>query len=110
MPFWRDPKPRSNMRADEIQAAAVARAGKKIEAGFEPVVEAVGDLDRLVPRVIGRNRTVVSLFRSPRCKVIVQFNHRNTARNGLRSVNLDFIVVLRASDRREENDEGQGEQ
>ena len=49
MPLGRDAKARANMRTDEIQAAAVTRAGEDVESGFEPVIEAMGDFDRFVP-------------------------------------------------------------
>ena len=93
------------MRAHEIQATASPGAGENIESGFEPVVEPVSDLDCLVPGVIGRQRTVVSLLRSFGSEVVVQLDHGHTARNRFRSVNLDFIVILAASDHREETDE-----
>src|SRR5258708_26714859 len=102
MPFFRHPKTRSNMRAHEIQTTAIAGAGKDIEAGFKPVVEAVSDLDGLVPGVIRRQGAVAGLLRSFSGEVVVQLNHRHTARNGFRSIDLDFIIALAVSDRGEE--------
>ena len=54
MPFRRHAKARSNMCADKIPAAAMARAGEYVESRFKPIVKAVGDFDRLVPGMIRR--------------------------------------------------------
>jgi hypothetical protein len=97
------------MSAHEIQAAAVARAGKKIEPGFEPFVKAMSNFDRLVPRVIGRQSAVVSFLRAFGGEVVVQLDHGHPAGNGLRSVDLDFVVVLGVSSRGEDADEGAAE-
>ncbi len=105
MPFGRDAKARANMRADEIQATANARAGEDVESGFKPIVEAVRDLDRLVPGVIRGQRAVVSLLRPFRGEVIVQLDHGDAARDGFRAVDLDLIVILSVDgkSREEEN-------
>ena len=94
MPLWRNPKARPNVRADIIQSAAVASAGEDVEAGLEPIVEAVGDLDRLVPCMVRRQCAVLSLLCAFRCEIIMQLDHRDAAGNGFRAVNLDFIIVL----------------
>src|SRR2546426_44284 len=64
MPFRRNAKARSNMRADKVPAAAMARAGEYVEPGFKPIVKAVGDFDGLVPGMIRRQSAIVSRFRS----------------------------------------------
>ena len=104
MPLGRDAKARANMRADEIQAAAVARAGEDVESGFEPVIEAMGDFDRLVPGVIRGQRAVASLLRALRGEVIVQLDHGHAARDGFRAVDLDLVVFLGTSQRSEHAD------
>ena len=104
MPFGRDAKARANMRADEIQAAAIARAGENVESGFEPAIETVGDFDRLVPGVIRGQRAVVSLFRALCGEVIVQLEHGHAALDGFRSVDLDLVVFLGPSERSEQAD------
>ena len=90
-------------------AAAVARAGENIEASFEPVVESVRDFDRLVPRGIRRQRAVVRPFRSPGGKVVMQLDHRHAARDGFRTVNLDFVVFLSAGQRSDQADRREDE-
>ncbi len=97
MPFGRDAKARANMRADEIQATATARAGEDVESGFKPIVEAVRDLDRLVPGVIRGQRAVVSLLRPLHGEVIVQLDHGDAARDGFRAVDLELVVILTTS-------------
>ena len=104
MPLGRDAKAWANVRADEVQAAAIARAGEDIESGFEPVIEAVGDFNRLVPGVIRGQRAVVSLLRSLRGEVIVQLDHGDAARDGFGAVDLDLVVVLTTSQRSEQTD------
>src|SRR5207245_251955 len=104
MPFGRYAKARANMRADEIQATATARAGEDVESGFEPIVEAVRDLDRLVPGVIRGQRAVVSLLRPFRGEVIVQLDYGDAALDGFRAVDLDLVVILTRSQRSEQTD------
>src|ERR1700680_374193 len=107
MPLWRHAKARANMRTDEVRAAAIARAGEDVESGFEPVVEAVGNLNRLVPGMIRGQCTVVSLLRSLRCKVIVQLDHGHAARDGFRAIDLDFVVVLSVHGKRRQEENKQ---
>src|SRR6266446_6222634 len=104
MPLGRNAKARANVRADEIQAAAIARAGEDVKAGFEPVVEAMGNFDRLVPGVIRGQCAVVSVLRSLRGEVIVQLDHGHAARNGFRAIDLDLVVALSPNQRREQAD------
>src|SRR3989442_2964629 len=97
MPFRRNAKARSNMRADKVPAAAMARAGEYVEPGFKPIVKAVGDFDGLVPGMMRRQSAIVSLFRSVRREVVVQLDHRHTTRNCFRRINLDFVILLSMS-------------
>jgi len=46
------------MIADPVDALAVVRGGKDVEAGFEPVGEAVRNLDGLVELMIGGKGSV----------------------------------------------------
>ena len=94
MPLGRDTKARPDVRAGIIPSAAVASAGEDVEAGLEPIIEAVGDLDRLVPRMVRRQRVVVSLLCAFRREIIMQLDHRDAAGHGFRAVNLDFVIVL----------------
>ncbi len=114
MPLWRNSKARPNVRADIIPSAAVACAGEDIEAGFEPIVEAVGDLDRLVPGVMRWQRAVDGFLRAFRSEVVVQFDHCDAAWDCLRAIDLDLVIVLRLNCRvnaegRDENDENEFE-
>jgi len=95
MPFRRHTKARPNVRADEIQTAAVAGAGEDVEAGFEPFVKAVRDFDRLMPGMIRRQRAIASLLRAFRCEVVVQLDHCDAARHSFRAIDLDLVIVLR---------------
>jgi hypothetical protein len=71
MPLWRYAKTRPNMRAHEIQTAAIASTGKNIEPRFEPIVEAVSDFDLFVSRLINRKIYIISLTVSFKGKVVV---------------------------------------
>src|SRR5204862_6798781 len=97
MPFRRHAKARSNMRANKIPAAAMARAGEDVESGFKPIVEAVGDFDRLVPGMIRWQSAVIGLLRPIGREVIVWLDHRHATRNCFRRINLDFVIVLSMS-------------
>ena len=97
------------MRADEIPAAAIARAGENIESRFEPIVKAVRDLDRLVPGMMSRQRTVGGPLSSPGGEVVVQLDHRHTARDRFRAIDLDLIVVLGARESGAQTDGDKGE-
>src|SRR2546425_7510142 len=97
MPFRRHAKAWSNMRADKVPAAAMARAGEDVEAGFKPIVKAMCDFVSLVPGMIRRQSAIVSLFRSVRREVVVQLDHRHATRNGFRRINLDFVILLSTS-------------
>src|SRR5207253_2573231 len=93
-PLWRYPKARPDVRADIIPSAAIARAGEDVKAGLEPIVEPMRDLDRLVPRVIRRQRATVGLLRALGSKVIMQLEHRDAAGNSFRTIDLNFVIVL----------------
>ena len=85
------------MRAAVIPAAAIARAGEDVEAGFEPLVEAVRNLDRLMPGMMRWQSAVGGGLCALRGEIVMQLDHRNAARHGFRSIDLDFIIVLRAN-------------
>src|SRR6266404_9375591 len=94
MPFWRNAKTRPDVRACVIPSTAVSRAGENIESGLEPIVKAMRDLDRLVPRMIRRQGAVTRLSGALRGKVVMQLDHGDAARNSFGTVNLDLVIVL----------------
>src|SRR5713101_3901068 len=51
-PFLGYSEARADVVADPLKSTAIAFIGKNVEAGFEPVREAVGNLDGFVFRVI----------------------------------------------------------
>jgi|SRR5882724_1112656 len=63
IPFRRDAHTRAYVIADPVDALSVVLGSKNVEAGFEPVREAVSDFDGFVELVI---RGVHAIFRSLR--------------------------------------------
>src|SRR5256885_1097869 len=82
------------MIADPVEALAVVRRGEDVEAGFEPVSEAVRNLDSLVELVIGGKGSVGGGFRALKCKVAVEFDHGVAGFDGLVRIYLNFVIVL----------------
>jgi hypothetical protein len=50
-----------------------------------------------MPGMMRRQRAVGGCLRAFRGEVVMQFDHRDTARHGLRSIDLDLVIVLRAN-------------
>src|SRR6267142_5643967 len=53
VPFFRNAKARAYMVAHPVPAVTGAGAGKDVEAGLKPVVEALRDFDGLMQRMVG---------------------------------------------------------
>src|SRR5215831_12090814 len=101
-PFRGNAEARPNVRTGIIPPAAVAGAGENVEPRFEPFVEAVGDLDRFMPRVVRRQGAVVGRLCSFGGEVIVQFDHGDIAGDSFGSVDLNLVIVLSRDDREPE--------
>src|SRR3569833_3188183 len=79
-------------------AVAVGRVvtGEIIEAGFEPVVEAVRDFGCFVQGVIRGDLSIGGILRTIKSEVAVDLAHGDARFDGFRTVDLDFIVILGA--------------
>ena len=84
------------MVADPFPTAFRLDGGEDVKASFEPVRDALGDLNGLMFCVMGRLKTIDRRFTSLGCEVRVQLNHRGARRDSLAAINLNFIVILSA--------------
>ncbi len=84
------------MASDIIPALAVVRGSKYVEAGFEPIVEAVGDFDRFMKLMIGRISSVGCGLRTLKREITVELHHRVARLHGFVRVDLNLVVALRA--------------
>src|SRR5260370_746037 len=103
LPGRRNPHPRPDVIAYELPAISAIRTGENVESGFEPFIEAVRDLDRLMQRVIGGAHAIDHVLGPLEGEVAVQLYHRSLGRNRLRRIDLDLIIIL-APQRRHEHE------
>ncbi len=99
MPFFRNAKARPDMVAHPLPSLAGIHRSKDIKSHFEPVVEAVRDLDGFMFGVIGRVYAICDLFAAVNGEIAVQLHHRVARFNRLRAVHLNFVIVLCAGRR-----------
>ena len=83
------------MVADPLPAVAAVHAGEDVEAGFEPLVPTLRHLQGFVEGMLGGDAAVDDGLRSAEGEVAVQFHHQLLRRDRLRTVYLNFVVVLR---------------
>ena len=86
-----------NMVANPVPALAILHGSKNVEARLEPVVEAVRNLDGFVELVVGRKKAVLEGLRALEGEIAVQFHHGVTGFHLIVSVDLNFVIVLRAN-------------
>jgi hypothetical protein len=67
---------------------------KEIKAAFEPIIEAMRDLNGLMLGVIGGINAVYDGLRAVDREVAVEFNHGVTGIDQVGAVHLDFVVIL----------------
>ena len=70
------------------------RAGEDVEADFEIIGEAVGDLEGLVQLVFGGVESVDRGLAAFDSEVAVEFEHGVIGRDQFRSIHLDLVIVL----------------
>ena len=95
MPLLRNGDARSNVISHPLPAAIGLDAAEHIEAGFKPVAESLGNLERLVHSVMGRLDTVDDLFAPIHCEIRMDFDHGGARRHQFRGIDLDLVVILR---------------
>src|SRR5215469_10020844 len=105
---------RANVVADPLPTAIRLNAAENVKAHFRPVVDALRDLKGLVHSVVRRKHSVLHRFAAFDGKVRMQLDHGRTWCNGIGAVNLDFVIILAASEpggsqnREEENEQSVG--
>src|SRR5258708_9997665 len=99
-PGRRNPHARPNMIAYELPAVGAIRASENVEPGFEPFVETMRDLDRLMQRVIGGAHAIDHVLAALEGEVAAQLSHGSARLNCFRRIDLDLIIFL-AVQRRE---------
>jgi hypothetical protein len=88
-----------------LPVLALTDGGKNVKAAFEPVVEAVGDLDRLMRGVICGINTIIDPLRAVNREVAMQFDHGMSRFDQFGSVYLNFVVLLCADERCRTNED-----
>ena len=91
------------MRPDVIThplpALAAGYGSEDVKAALEPVIKAVCDLDGLVFGVIGGINTIHDRLRAVDREVAMEFDHGVSGIDQVRSVHLDFVVILSQRER-----------
>jgi hypothetical protein len=94
VPLLRDGNARPDVITHPLPALALSYGSEDVKAAFEPVIEAMGDLDRLMLRVVGGINTIYGRLRTIDCEVAMEFNHSVSGIDQVGTVHLDFVVVL----------------
>src|SRR5258708_27820745 len=97
------------MVAHPVPSIAGAGAGKDVEAGLNPVVKTVSNLDGLMQSVVGGREAVVGCFAAIHGEVRVEFDHGGPGLDCIGAIHLNFVVVLRpgGGQSSQQNDSGQ---
>src|SRR5579859_7889595 len=111
MPLFGHAEPGPDVVADPVPSVARAPAGEIVEADFEPVGEAVGDLVRFMQRVVGGADAVFEGLAPVEGEVRMELEHGAARLDRLGAVDLAFVVVLRRErgDQRAAGETEQGE-
>jgi len=94
MPFRGNAHARTDVASNVIPTLAILNVGEDIEAGFEPVTEAMTDLDGFVELVIGGQCAVVSRLGALKSEIGMELEHGVAGLHGLVRIHLDFVVPL----------------
>jgi hypothetical protein len=99
MPLFGHSHPRADVIAYPLPSAIRLDAGEKIKPDLRPVVDPLRDLHRLVFRMLGWQHAVDHHLAAFNGEVGMELDHRGMRSLRFRRVDLNFVVVLRASDR-----------
>jgi len=91
--------------ADPLPAAFRLDTGENVEAGFEPVGEAVSDFEGFVHRMMGGLDAILHGFAAIRGEIGGQLDHGGADGHKFGAVDLNLVVVLaegHTGDRRQE--------
>src|SRR5450631_1406597 len=102
MPRLRNAEARTNVIADPLPPAVGLNAGEDVEAGFEPAIDALRNFDGLMFRMVGGQYAILHRLASLGGEIRMQLDHGAGGRDGVRAINLNFVIVLCVSrDRRQ---------
>ena len=81
-------------RSPGLPALALSYESEDVKAALKPVVEAVSNLHRLMLGMIGGIDPIHNRLRAVDREITVEFHHRVARIDQIRSVHLNFVVVL----------------
>jgi hypothetical protein len=85
------------MIADPLKSIATPFVSKNVETGFKPIGETMRNLNRFVFRMIRGQNAILNRLAAIDREIAVQFEHGVMWLDLIVAVDLDLIVVLRAS-------------
>src|SRR5271156_1674187 len=106
MPRVRHTHAGTDVIADPLNAAAVLLAGEDIEADFEPGVDPLRKFERFVLLVVRGIDPIDDVLLSFCREIRMQFDHQAFRRHGICTIDLNFVVSLRAGRRRNAGESG----
>src|ERR1700677_1585687 len=99
-PGIRYPNARANVISHPLHATAVLLAGKDVETNFRPIIDAFGELDRLVLLVVGRIDAIDELLLAFHGEIRVKFDHQGLRRDCRGPIDLDLVIGLGTREKR----------
>ena len=97
LPLLGDGDTGTNVVTDPLNTLAAALGSKDVKAYFEPVGETVGDLDGFVLGVVSGIDAVDDGLSAIDGEITMELDHGVVGINQIGAVDLNFVVVLRAS-------------
>jgi len=95
-PFFGDSDAGTDVVADPLNALATTFGSENVKANFEPVGEAVSDLDGFMLGVVGGIDAVDDGLAAIDSEIAVELDHGVVGLDQVVAVNLNFVVVLGA--------------
>jgi hypothetical protein len=77
-----------------LPVLALSNGSEDVKATLKPVIEAVSDLHRFMLGMIGGVNPIHYCLRTSDREIAMEFNHGVSGIDEIRSVHLDFVVVL----------------
>ena len=95
------------MVADPIPSQAILCGSENVKAGFEPIRKTVSDFDRFVQLMICGIHAVDRGLETLKSEIAVQFDHGVAGIDKVRTIYLDFVIVLRVQRSGAQRDNGE---
>src|SRR5260370_11690918 len=94
MPFFRNAHARANVVAHPLDPISIALVGKDVKAGFKPIREAMGNLNRFVLGVVGGKNSILSGLAAVNGEIAMQLDHGAVRRDRVVTIDLDLVILL----------------